>query len=172
MVVDSPPGTITPARPSRSPAALTSTGSTPSPRRISACSRTSPWSASMPTFGLSPLPATRREPLLLFQVPHLPADHSLAEPPARLRHGLRVLEVRRRLHDGPRPQGRVPALEDAAADEHAVGPELHHERRVGWRSDAPCREQHDRQATVLGDPPHQLVRRPELLGLAHKLVVL
>src|SRR4028119_1444432 len=154
MVVDSPPGTMTPARPFSSSTVLTSTGSTPSRRRISACSWKSPWSARMPTLGLSsPLPATRREPLLFLEVPHLPADHRLAEAPARLGHGLRVLEVRRRLHNGPRPGGRVAALEDAAPDKDAVGPELHHERRVRRRRDAARGDKHDRQPPVLPHPP-------------------
>src|SRR4028119_629816 len=171
MVVDSPPGTMAPAKPFNSSTVLTSTGSTPSRRKISACSWTSPWSARMPTLGLSsPLPATRREPLLFLEIPHLPPDHRLAEAPPGPGHGLRVLEVRRRLNDGPRPEGRVAALEDAAPDKDAVGPELHHERRVRRRGDAARGEKHDRQPPVLRYPPDQLVRRPELLGLAHQLV--
>src|SRR5215210_2953231 len=140
IVVDSPPGTMIPARPSRSSTVRTSTGSTPSLRRISACSRKSPCSASTPIFFgpsslravpfVSPLPATGREPLSFREIPHLPADHRLAEAPARLRDDLRVLEVRCRLHDGPRAQRRVPALEDSAPDEHAVGTKLHHQGRV------------------------------------------
>src|SRR4028118_2123162 len=120
MVVDSPPGTMMPASPSNPSAVLTSTGSTPSRCRISACSCTSPCSARMPTFGLSPLPATRREPPPFGKVAHPPADHSLAESPARLGHGLRILEVRSRLHDCPRPQGGVAALDDPASHEHPV----------------------------------------------------
>src|SRR5215204_3456018 len=109
MVVDSPPGTMIPARPSRSSTARTSTGSTPSLLSICACSRKSPCSASTPTlFGpsslratpfVSPLPATGREPLSFPEISHLPADHRLAEAPAGLRDDLRVLEVGRRLHD-------------------------------------------------------------------------
>src|SRR5918998_1045025 len=117
IVVDSPPGTMIPARPSRSSTALTSTGSTPRPRRISACSLKSPCSARTPIRAgpsssgraplVSPLPATGREPLPFSEVPHLPADHRLAEPPARLGYGLRVLVVGGRLHYGPGAHGRV-----------------------------------------------------------------
>src|SRR5215212_1357674 len=180
MVVDSPPGTMIPAKPSRSSTALTSTGSTPSPCRISACSLKSPCSASTPTlFGpssaraapfVSPLPATGREPLSFRQIPHLPADHRLAESPARLCDGFGILEVGRRLHDGPRPEGRITALEDAAPNEHAVGPELHHQRSVRRRRYAAGREQHDGKAPVVGDPPHELVRRPQVLRLRHQLL--
>src|SRR5215218_5693509 len=182
MVVDSPPGTMIPAKPSRSSTSLTSTGSTPSLRRISACSLKSPCSASTPTFFgpsssrappfVSPLPATGREPLSFGQVPHLPADHRHAETPARLRHNLRVLEVCGRLHDGPRPEGRVPALEDAAPHEHAVGHELHHHGSICGGGYATGREQHDGEPCVLGDPPHELVRRTEVLRLRHQLLVL
>src|SRR5215210_1802050 len=181
MVVDSPPGTMIPARPSRSSMVRTSTGSTPSLRRICACSLKSPCSASTPTrFGpsslcatpfVSPLPATGREPLSFREIPHLPADHRLAESPAGLRDDLRVLEVGRRLHDGPRAQGRVPALEDSAPDEHAVGPELHHKRRISRGRYAAGGEQHDGEPSVLGDPVHQLVRRAEVLRLRHQLLV-
>src|SRR5918995_6229902 len=147
MVVDSPPGTMIPAKPSRSSTARTSTGSTPSPRRISACSLKSPCNARTPTLFwpspsraapfVSPLPATSREPLSFRKLPHLPADHSHAEAPARLGHGLRVVEMGRRLHYCPRPDGGFSALEDTAPNEHAVSPELHHQRRVGRGGYAP-----------------------------------
>src|SRR5215212_7324245 len=164
IVVDSPPGTMIPAKPSSSSTALTSTGSPPKLRRISACSLKSPCSASTPillgpsslraTPFVSPSPTTGREPVPFREVPHLPADHRLAEAPARLGDGLRVLVVGRRLHDGLRPEGRVPALKDAAPDEDTLGPELHHERRV-CRGRYPARgEQHDREPAVLGDPAH------------------
>src|SRR5215212_195099 len=182
IVVDSPPGTMIPASPSRSSTARTSTGSTPSPRRISACSLKSPCSASTPIFFgpsssrtaplVSTLPATGREPLSFCQVAHLPADHRHAETPARLGHGLRVLEVGRRRHDSPRPEGRVPALEDAAPYEHAVGAQLHHQGRVRRSGYAAGGEQYDRKPPVFGDPPHELVRRPEVLRLRHHLLVL
>src|SRR5215208_2704299 len=180
IVVDSPPGTMIPASPSRSSTARTSTGSTPSPRRISACSLKSPCSASTPTFFgpsspratpfVSPLPATGREPLSFCQVAHLPADHRHAETPARLGHGPGVLEVGRSLHDSPRPEGGVPALEDATPYEHAVGPQLHHQGRIGRGGYAAGREQHHRKPPVLGDPPHELVRSPEVLRLCHHLL--
>src|SRR5919112_6353483 len=180
IVVDSPPGTMTPDRPSRSSTALTSTGSTPRPRRISACSLKSPCSARTPIRAgesssgkaplVSPLPATGREPLPFRKVPHLPADHRLAEPPARLGYDLRVLVMGGRLHDGPRTNCRVAALEDAAAYENTVGAELHHERGVGRGCETTGREQHDRKATVLRDPPHQLVGSAKVLGLRHKLL--
>src|SRR5215207_620537 len=182
IVVASPPGTMIPASPLRSSTARTSTGSTPSPRRISACSLKSPCRASTPIFFgpsssratpfVSPLPATSRESLSFCQVAHLPADHRHAETPARLGYGLRVLEMGRSLHDGPRPEGRVSALEDAAAYEHTVGPELHHQRSVRRGGYAAGREQHDGQPPVLGDPSHELVRRPEVLGLGHHLLVI
>src|SRR5215207_4900449 len=131
-----------PASPSRSSTARTSTGSTPSPRRISACSLKSPCRASTPIFFgpsspcVTPLPATGRESLSFCQVAHLPAHHRHSETPARL------------------------------------GPELHHHGRIGRGGYAAGREQHDGEATVLGDPPHELVRRPEVLSLGHHLLVI
>src|SRR5687767_5878120 len=115
IAVDSPPGTIIPASPSRSPTSRTSTGSTPSLRKIPACSRKSPCRASTPTLGVVvslswPLPATSREPLSLREVAHLLADHRLAEALARLRDGLRVPVMGGGLHDRPGPGRRVVAL--------------------------------------------------------------
>src|SRR5918994_2289188 len=159
IVVDSPPGTMIPARPSMSSTALTSTGLTPRPRRISACSLKSPCRARTPIRFrpssprsapfVSPLPATGREPLSFRKIAHLPANHRLSEASARLGNGIRVLVMGGRLHDGPRANCRVPALEDAAADEHAVGAELHHERGIGRGRYAASREQHDRETAVL-----------------------
>ena len=65
----------------------------------------------------------------------------------------------------------IAALEDAAADEHAVAAELHHERRVGRRRDAARREVHDRQLAVLVDPLHELVGRLQLLGGVEELLL-
>src|SRR5215217_7334716 len=148
IVVDSPPGTMIPESPSRSSTARTSTGSTPRPRRIAACSLKSPCSASTPTrFGpsssrtapfVSLLPATGCEPLSLCKIAHLLADHSLAEAPARLSYSPGVLVVGRRRNDSPCPGGRVTALEDTAADEDAVGTELHHQRGIGRGGYAAC----------------------------------
>src|ERR687893_2819492 len=150
IAVDSPPGTIIPARPSRSSMVRTSTGSTPRAFRISACSRKSPWSARTPIFfrSLSPLPSTGSEPLSLREVTHLPAHHRLAQALARLGDDLRIPEVGRGLHDSGRALLRVAALEDAAPDEDPVSPELHHQRRVGGRCDPARREEHDGQLPV------------------------
>ena len=71
---------------------------------------------------------------------------------------LGVLEVRRRLDDRLGARRRIARLEDAGADEDAVGAELHAERRVGRRRDAARGEGHDRQLAVLGDPLDELVR--------------
>ena len=62
-------------------------------------------------------------------------------------------------------------LEDPRADEHAVGAELHAERGVGGRCDPAGREGHDGQPPVLGDPAHELVRRPQLLRRGVQLLV-
>ena len=52
------------------------------------------------------------------------------------RDRLRVAEVGRRLDDRAGARRRVARLEDAGADEHAVGAELHHHRGVGRGGDA------------------------------------
>ena len=67
--------------------------------------------------------------------------------------------------------GRVAGLEDAGADEHALGAELHHHRRVGRGGDAAGGEQHDRQLAGSARPRDQLVRRLQLLGRDVQLVL-
>ena len=62
-----------------------------------------------------------------------------------------VVVERGGLDDGLGPLRRVAGLEDAGADEHAFGAELHHHRGVGRSGDAAGGEQHDRQLAGLGD---------------------
>ena len=91
-------------------------------------------------------------------------------PGRDLGQDLRVLEVRGRLDDRLRAQVGVARLEDARADEDAVGAELHAERRVGGGRDAAGGEGDDRQPAVLGHPAHELVRRLQVLRLGVQLV--
>ena len=51
----------------------------------------------------------------------------------------------------------LPDLEDAGADEDALGAELHHHRGVGRGGDAAGREEHDRELAGLGDLLDELV---------------
>ena len=74
--------------------------------------------------------------------------HRRAEALGDLGDDLRVVEVGRRLDDGVGHPRRVLALEDAGADEHALGAQLHHQRRVGRGADAAGDEVHDRQPAV------------------------
>src|SRR5690348_15568416 len=53
------------------------------------------------------------------------AGHRLAEAAGGLRDHVRVVVERRRLDDRGGAPGRVAGLEDAGADEHALGAELH-----------------------------------------------
>ena len=81
----------------------------------------------------------------------LVAAHRLAEPPRHLGHDRRVLVVGGGLDDRLGPRGRVGALEDAAADEHRLGAELHDERGVGRGGDPAGAEERDGQLAALGD---------------------
>ena len=82
-----------------------------------------------------------------------------------------VVVERRRLDDRGGALGGVARLEDARADEHAVGAELHHHRRVRGGGDAARDEQHDRELAGLGDLGDELVRRLQLLGGDVQLVL-
>jgi hypothetical protein len=71
------------------------------------------------------------------------ADHGLAEPAGDLGDDVGVVEEGRRLDDRLGPLRRVAGLEDARADEDALGAELHHHRGVGRGGDATGGEEHD-----------------------------
>ena len=62
-----------------------------------------------------------------------------------------ITEVCGRLDDRLRPRRRVVGLEDARPHEDGLGPELHHQRRVGRGGDAAGAEQRYRQRAGLGD---------------------
>src|SRR5919204_2919880 len=98
------------------------------------------------------------------------ADHRLAQAARHLGDDLRVLEEGGRLHDRLGAAGGVTGLEDAGADEHAVGAQLHHHGGVGGGGDAAGGEQHHRQAAGGGDLGDQLVGGAELLGGGEQLV--
>ena len=98
------------------------------------------------------------------------AAHRVAEAAGDLADDLRVLEVRGRLDDRARSLLRIRRLEDAAADEHCLCAELHHERRVGRGRDAARGEQRDGQFAAFGDLFDEVDRRAEFLGPAVALL--
>src|SRR4051812_32088427 len=77
------------------------------------------------------LPAPLGEPVRLRDVGDVDADHRLAQAAGNLREHVGVVVERGRLDDRGRPLLRVAGLEDAGADEHTLGTELHHHRGVG-----------------------------------------
>ena len=127
------------------------------------CSRTSPCRASTPMRGPWRAAVTsraRRSAGRPGSVVDVDADHRLAEAAGDLGDHVGVVVERGRLDDRGGALGRVARLEDARADEHALGAELHHHRRVGRGGDAAGGEQHDRQLAGRGDLGDQLVRAP------------
>eukprot|EP00982_Pelagococcus_subviridis_P001643 13097-Pelagococcus_subviridis.AAC.3 len=109
----------------------------------------------------------RREVHLLAVDPH----HRLAEPLGHLREDLRVVVVRHRLHDGARALRRLAGFEDAGSDEDAVHAQLHHERGVRGRRDAPRGEVHDGEAPERLRLAHELERRADLLRVHEDLIL-
>ena len=63
-------------------------------------------------------------------VVNVDADHGLAQPAGHLGQHVRIVVERGGLDDGCRPRRGVAGLEDPGTDEHSVGTELHHHRRV------------------------------------------
>jgi hypothetical protein len=72
--------------------------------------------------------------------------------------------VGRRLDDRGGARGGILGLEDARADEHGLGAELHHERRVGRRGDPARAEERHRQLALARDGAHEVQRGLQLLG--------
>src|SRR5262249_44682079 len=129
IVVDSPPGITNACTSSSSRGRRTGRAITSASASAARCSRTSPCRAKTPmvrsdTDGA--LPAALGEPVGLRDVVDVDADHRLAQPTRHLRDHVRVIVERRGLHDRRRALCRVAGLEDAGADKHALGAELHH----------------------------------------------
>ena len=107
----------------------------------------------------------------------LPSSRSLTSRPGiaspsdseASRDRARILVVRGGVDDRPGPRGWVRGLEDPRADEHALGPELHHQRGVRRRGEAAGGEVDHRQAALGGDLANQLERRAQLLGGGRQL---
>src|SRR6185503_605145 len=178
MVVLSPPGRISPETPSRSAGSRTGTPSTPIASSVWRCSRKAPWRARTPIFivvwraARAPrLPAADREAFLVRDRFHGDASHRGSQALRDVRDDRRVVEVGRRLDDRVRHPRGILALEDARPDEHALRPELHHERRVCWGGDPAGDEVHDGQLPVGGHTLDQLERRLKLLGRREELVL-
>ena len=137
------------------------------------CSRTSPCRARTPTTG-GPSPATcdvmarltsrGRRAGAARDVVDVDADHGLAEAAGDLGDDVGVVVEGGGLDDRGGALGRVAGLEDARADEHALGAELHHHRGVGRGGDAAGGEQHDRAACRSRRP-----RRPARTGACSSL---
>src|SRR5918911_341854 len=104
-VVDSPPGTTRPSRPSSCSGLRISATSAPSRRSIAACSRTFPWTARTPIF--TGLPAARLEQLFRPQRGGRQAAHGVAEAARHAREDLGVAVVRGRLDDRLRAVARI-----------------------------------------------------------------
>src|SRR5688572_21010920 len=170
IVVDSPPGITRPSRPSSPAGVRTSRTSAPSPRSIRAWAWKSPCRARTPTSGMV-LPAPVGEQLAFLELARLEGGHRGAEALRGARDARRVLEVGGGLDDRAGADRGLGGLEDARADEHALGAELHHQRRVGRGGDAAGAEQHDRELAVARDLADQVKRRLVLLGGRRELGV-
>ena len=119
----------------------------------------------------SVVPAALGEAVRRGEVGDVDADHRLAEPARHVRDHRRVVVERRRLHDRGRALRGVARLEDAGADEDAVGAELHHHRGIRRGGHAARGEQHDGQLAGLGDLGDELVGRLQLLRRDVQLVL-
>src|SRR5258707_5839962 len=162
IVVLSPPGMIRLSSPARSWGVRTSVAAAPSWRRVRACASKSPWIARTPT--RSSGSAVLQQGVRGRQLGDLEAGHRLAQPDRGGGDQLGVVEVGGGLDDRPGPALRVGALEDAGADEVALGAELHHQRRVGGGGDTAGAKERHRQAAGTRDLLDDLERRLMLFG--------
>src|SRR5438552_10886985 len=139
----------------------TSTASVPSRWKVSRCSRKSPWRPRTPARAKRS-PTADGKAFARGERLEGDATHRLPQAARDLGDELRVHEVRGGLDDRLRALELVARVlgcfEDAAPDEVALGPELHHQRGVGGRRDAAGAEQHDRQLLRLRDVADELER--------------
>src|SRR4051812_11805933 len=161
IVVDSPPGMTSPSRPSRSAGVRTRFAVAPSASSIFECASKSPWRARTPT--TTGLPAAVLEQAVLAERADLDAGHGRAEPAACMGEPLGVVVVCGGLDDRRAGALGILGLEDAGADEHAFGTELHHQRGVGGCRDAAGGEVDDGQLALLGDLADELERGAQVL---------
>ena len=98
------------------------------------------------------------------------ASHRLAEPGRSGGDTLGVGEMGGGLDDRACAALRIGGLEDAGADEVALGAELHRQRRVGGGGDAAGAEQRHRQPAGAATSLDDLERRLQLLGLGRELL--
>src|ERR1700754_5216585 len=162
IVVLSPPGMTSPSSPPRSAGTRTSETSAPSWRRVRECASKSPCSARTPT--RSSGTAVLQQRVVGGERGDLEAGHRLAETDRGGRDPLGVVEVGGRLDDRLGAALGVGALEDAGADEVALGAELHHQRRVGRGGDTTGAEERHRQAARGDDLLDDFQRRRQFLG--------
>ena len=126
-----------------------------SSRASPACSAKAPWTARTPIVTMAPLsgadlaprlPAADREPLLLGDRCDARGRASAQPRPRETSAMMRgSSKMRRGLHDGVGRRRRILGLEDARADEDALGAQLHRQGRIRRRGDAAGDEVDDRQ---------------------------
>src|SRR4051794_23875628 len=167
MVVDSPPGMTSPSRPFSSAGVRTSLASAPSSASMRRWASKSPCRARTPIFSgaigreaeeEAPWSGTAalKQATVLSQGLDFEARHRVPELHRSLRDSLRILEVGRGFNDRASARCRVLALEDARADEVALGAQLHHQRRIRRSGDAPGAEEGNRQPASLRDVLHDV----------------
>src|SRR4051794_39431504 len=147
IVVDSPPGITSASRPSRSAGVRTMRASAPSRTSTPAWASKSPWMARTPTTKVR-LPAAVLDEALLAELRDLDTAHRRAQVARGGSDSLGIVVVGGGLDDGGRRALGILRLEDARADEHALGAELHHQRCVGRSGDAAGREVDDGQLAL------------------------
>src|SRR5947207_251657 len=167
IVVLSPPGMINASISSSCSGLRTSTPSTPSRSSVARCSAKSPWRPRTPARAVSGrgLPTADCKSFWGRDRVERETAHRLSESTGYFGDELGVAEMGGRFDDGLRAARRICGFEDSGADEVAFGAELHHQRGVGGRRDAPGAEQDDRELPVLGNLADELDGYPELVGL-------
>jgi hypothetical protein len=101
-----------------------------------------------PTFATSTTqqsPTPLRHPILLPHLPHIYPHHRLSQITTNLRQHLGIPKMRHRLHNSLRPLPHIARLENPTPHKNAIAPQLHHERRIRRRRDAPRGEIDDGQ---------------------------
>src|SRR5690554_1445558 len=168
MVVDSPPGIISPSRPSRCSGRRTSTASTPMRRSMAMCSMKAPCNAKTPILIDARcidfrLPASPGDQFRFWHRRNLAAYHWLTQVAADFSKNVRIIVMGGRLDNGCCTTSRIAGLEDARADKHTVHAQLHHQGGVCRSGDASGGEIHHRQTSKAARLHDQFIWSADLL---------
>src|SRR5690606_22044023 len=98
---------------------------------------------------------------------HVDADHCFTKTATHTGDDVRVIVVRGGFDNSFGTLGRIAALEDAAAYEHTIHTQLHHQGSIGGGGDPTSGKVHHRKTAFAGNFCYQMIGRTNILSVGH-----